>query len=532
MLSHLGLRSRMAASYVLVSAAAVILVEFALLLAMLPQFREADTAANKAQERAIEAEQNLTRVTVQSFAHDLATEVGRTATVNARAGNRTDSALIAEAAAGGFLERPAVAPSASGTGVAQTGDIVQVLADTDGRVIAADPAGAYQPGASLPAAARGPAPADGRAEEKRRTYAWATAPIEIVAADGTVQRTIGVAYIEMDPKAGAGGGTGAPTPTADKDGPEPAGPAASKDAEAETPNHAIPSLVLPGAVVLALLVPVGALFGLLSTGRLIRRIRRLSDGTAAMAGGDLRVRIPVSGGDEVGRLERAFNAMAERLGAAVDEQRAAAGAEARRAERGRIARELHDSISQDLFSVSLVAAGMRKALAPGSALQEQAESMERALARTMREMRALLLELRPIQLEDAGLVAALDQLCRAYEARLGIPVTVSLDEVALDPASEHAVLRVVQEAIGNAIRHGEPRTIEVRLVATGDHVEVTVRDDGRGFDQRDAGGRHGMGLDLMRERLREVGGAVDIDSAPGRGTTVRVTLPPHRPSPH
>src|SRR5262249_32996090 len=129
----------------------------------------------------------------------------------------------------------------------------------------------------------------------------------------------------------------------------------------------IGSLVVPGIVALVLLLPVGALFGLLSTGRLIRRIRRLSEGTSAMAGGDLQVRIPVSGGDEAGRLEQAFTSMAERPDAAVAEQRAAAGAEARRAERGRIARELHDSISQDLFSVSLVASGLRKALPPGSA---------------------------------------------------------------------------------------------------------------------------------------------------------------------
>ncbi|MER7273966.1 ATP-binding protein [Dactylosporangium sp. NPDC000244] len=87
------------------------------------------------------------------------------------------------------------------------------------------------------------------------------------------------------------------------------------------------------------------------------------------------------------------------------------------------------------------------------------------------------------------------------------------------------MLRVVQEAVGNAVRHGEPASIEVRLRDAGERVEVTVRDDGRGFDPGDAGGRRGMGLDLMRERLREVDGSVEVDSAPGRGTTVRATLP-------
>jgi signal transduction histidine kinase len=526
-LSHFGLRSRMATSYVLVSAAAVILVEAAFLLAMMPAVRAANLAAHEAQERAVQAEQGLMQVTVQSLAHELAAAVGRRASVAAGgAPDRNDDALTSDAAPGGFIEQAANGTGGVSSGGVQTGAVVRVLADVNGRVVAADPKNAYQPNSNLPPAAR-TAPKDGRTEDKRRLFYWATVPIQIVDADGAKQRTIGIAYVELDLKSAPSGGTGSTegVPTAGDTPPQQAGKQPSKPIEELSGDRTIASLVLPGIVALVLLIPVGALFGLLSTGRLIRRIRRLSDGTSAMADGDLQVRIPVSGGDEVGRLEQAFNSMAERLVAAVAVQRTAAGAEARRAERSRIARELHDSISQDLFSVSLVAAGMRKALSPGSALQEQAGSMERSLGRTMREMRALLLELRPIQLEDAGLAAALDELCRTYETRLGIPITANLDPVPLDAAAEHAVLRVVQEAVGNAIRHGEPSSIEVRLVAAGERVEVTVRDDGRGFDPRTTSERHGMGLDLMHERLREVSGVVEFDSAPGHGTTVRVTLP-------
>ncbi|WP_433224070.1 ATP-binding protein [Dactylosporangium sp. CS-047395] len=479
MLSRLGLRPRMAVSYVLVSAAAVLLVEAVLLAVLVPRVRAADRAAGVAQDRAVQAELQLQQVTVQRLAHDLAAAVGKRISV-------TGDALTAAVATDAFAVHARDASPGD--------DPVQVVADADGRVVAAAPADAFRPGGALPAAARAGGPTDGRIAQQRRTFAWAAEPIQ------AEQGVAGIAYVELDL-------TQRPSPAPAGSGP------------------AIRSVVLPGAGALLLLVPVGALFGLLSTGRLIRRIRGLSDGTAAMAGGDLRVRLPVSGEDEVGRLERSFNTMAERLETAVAEQRAAAGAEARRAERGRIARELHDSISQDLFSVSLVAAGMRKALSPGSALQQQAEAMERSLARTMREMRALLLELRPIQLEDAGLAAALDELCRAYEVRLGIPVTADLAPVDLDASVEHAVLRVVQEAVGNAVRHGEPASIAVRLAADGDRVVVTVRDDGLGFDPREAGGRHGMGLDLMRERLREAGGTMEIASAPGQGTTVRVTLP-------
>jgi signal transduction histidine kinase len=496
-MSQFGLRSRMAVSYVIVSAAAVLLVEAVLVLAALPSLRSADQATQQAQERAEQAEQDLAKVTVQALARTLAGSVGRAASEKADSGpGRTDGALLAEVSADGLRGRGgAGSPS------------VQVVAYLDGRVVAAEPQQSYAANASLPPAARAAVPADGQTDHGVGPVFWATAPIQVVVANGT-SRPIGIAYVELDLKSAAAGAT-----------------ATDKPADVPSAERTLTSLVLPGLVVLLLLGPVGALFGLLSTGRLIRRIRRLSEGTSQMAGGDLQVRIPVSTGDEVGRLEQAFNTMAGRLEQAVAEQRAAAGADARRAERGRIARELHDSISQELFSVSLVAAGIRKALSPGTELRTEAESMERSLERTMREMRALLLELRPVELEDAGLADALGQLCRAYEARLGIPITTSLDPVPLDPAAEHAVLRVVQEAVGNAVRHGEPSSIEVRLEMLDQRVAATVRDDGRGFDPHTVSGRHGMGLDLMRERMREIGGVVEVDSAPERGTTVRVTVP-------
>jgi signal transduction histidine kinase len=544
MLSHLGLRSRMAASYVLVSAAAVLLVEAVLLAVTVSRIRSADEVAHQAQERAVEAEKGLGQLKAQGRARNLAAAVAKQATVSATgvpAG--ADETLIAKATATSFAGYIETDQRNGGSATAEPTAIVQVVADASGRVIASSPATAFPATSTLPQGARTGGARDGQKDDQDHVSYWASAPIQVSAADGGSQRTIGIAYVEISDSAtrpessGNGGAKAEPTVTPGDENGTVAGSGQQTDSQsgqqtdASSGDTTIGSLVVPGIVALVLLLPVGALFGLLSTGRLIRRIRRLGEGTSAMAEGDLQVRIPVSGGDEVGRLEQAFNSMAERLDAAVAEQRATAGAEARRAERGRIARELHDSISQDLFSVSLVAAGLRKALAPGSVLQEQAESMERSLVRTMREMRALLLELRPIQLEDAGLAAALDELCRAYEARLGIPVTAHLAPVSLDAQAEHAVLRVVQEALGNAIRHGEPSSIELRLATVDGRVEVTVRDDGRGFDPQSTSGRHGMGLGLMRERIRELGGVVKVGSTPDHGTTVRVSLPVHAGEP-
>lgn len=281
------------------------------------------------------------------------------------------------------------------------------------------------------------------------------------------------------------------------------------------PQLGVGLLVLIGAV------PVGILFGLLSTRRLIGRLRRLAASTAAVADGDYRHRVPVSGRDEVAVLENGFNVMAQRLSATVLAERQLAGAE----ERARIARELHDAISQDLFSLRMLAGGMRKALPPGSALLAQVETMEQTATGTMEEMQALLLHLRPVALGEGGLVPALEELSGAYRERLGARVDTRVEPVRLRPEAEHAVLRIVQEALANAVKHAQPDQIALTLVAEDGWVTVTIRDDGAGFDPADSRPRHGLGLRLMAERAAEVGGVLRVESQPGRGTTVEVSLP-------
>jgi len=217
--------------------------------------------------------------------------------------------------------------------------------------------------------------------------------------------------------------------------------------------------------------------------------------------------------------------MTARLGDASRRELDLASQNARLGERSRISRELHDSISQDLFSLQLLAGGLRRALPAGSPLYPRVEEMERTVAGTMHEMQALLLELRPVALREAGLLPALEELCAAYRDRLGIAVEADLEPVTLGPAAEPAVLRVVQEAFANAVKHARPSRIALRLCdAGGGRVLLSVRDDGVGFDPARAARRHGMGLDLMRERVAEQGGELELESAPGEGTTIRVTL--------
>jgi signal transduction histidine kinase len=363
--------------------------------------------------------------------------------------------------------------------------------------------------------------------------AWATAPV--TASPGRGQA------------AGAGGagaqGTGAPSATAPGKAPEPGGQPVAAMLYLEVPAKApgiggvtvSPSLVRTGVVLLAAAFPVGIAFGLLSTRRLTRRLGRLAALSLRVADGDFGLRVPVRGHDEVSRLEENFNRMSGQLQASLDATRQLGEANARHEERTRIARELHDSISQELFSLSVLAGGLRRSLPAGSAVLPQVEIMERTAGDTMREMRSLLLALRPLALTADDLPGALAGVCRSYGERLGIPVSAELDPAGLEPgevppAVEHAILRVTQEAVANAARHAAPSRITVRLEVNGGHAVLEVADDGRGFDvtarpldaARDGGG---LGLHTMRDRVAELGGLLTVESTPGQGTRVHARFP-------
>jgi signal transduction histidine kinase len=269
------------------------------------------------------------------------------------------------------------------------------------------------------------------------------------------------------------------------------------------------------------IVPVGVMFGLLASRRLVRRVRRLERATLAVADGDYTVTLPVSGRDEVGRLEANFTTMTRQLGSALAAERQRATGDARAAERARIAREVHDAISQHLFGLRMIAAGMCRA-DPGN---QQARAIERISEEALRDMQALLIELRPTSLDGAGLALALQEICAAYHDRLGVTVDASVDDVTVPAPVEHALLRITQEACTNAVRHGNARRLAVSMTRWDGHVELAVRDTGTGFDP--AAPHAGSGLTHIRDRVAELGGTVDIDSAPGRGAalTVRVPVP-------
>lgn len=173
----------------------------------------------------------------------------------------------------------------------------------------------------------------------------------------------------------------------------------------------------------------------------------------------------------------------------------------------------------------MLGGGLRTAIATGSDLQPYIETLEQSTSSMTREMRALLLELRPNRLEQLGLKAALEELATAYSARLGIIVTTDLAPVPPDAQTDHALLRIAQEALTNAVRHGDAKTVALSLRPEEDGVELVIADDGKGFEPSETATPHGLGLRLMEERVHELNGAFGLESASGQGTRIQVRLP-------
>ena len=282
------------------------------------------------------------------------------------------------------------------------------------------------------------------------------------------------------------------------------------------------------ALLLLIVTPIGVFFGWIATRGLIGRVRRLVVATTSFADGDYSQRVASTYHDEIGQLERQFNQMAEQLAENTARRQQLAEQNARLEERSRISRELHDAVSQDLFSLRMLSDGMQQAARAGSSaadLRPQITVLEQTTSNMTREMRALLLELRPTSLEHLDLAGALRELARAYSTRLGITVTADLRPVALDVKTQHALLRIAQEALANASRHSGATLIALGLASDGDTARMTIRDNGEGLGAHDGVGRHGLGIRIMRERVEELGGTFELTTAPSEGTCIAVVVP-------
>jgi signal transduction histidine kinase len=196
-------------------------------------------------------------------------------------------------------------------------------------------------------------------------------------------------------------------------------------------------------------------------------------------------------------------------------------------ERERLARELHDSVTQSLYSLTLLAEAGQRLIGGGDRerVGEYLGRLGEIAQQALKEMRLLVYQLRPLVLKREGLVGALQERLDAVEKRAGIDSRLLVEgAIALPPSVEDELYRIAQEALNNALKHAAPTLVRVTIRAADKHVSLVVEDNGRGFDPQTAGSEGGMGLVSIRERTEKLGGSSTVISRPGEGTTIRIDL--------
>jgi len=200
-------------------------------------------------------------------------------------------------------------------------------------------------------------------------------------------------------------------------------------------------------------------------------------------------------------------------------------------ERQRLARELHDSVTQSLFSITLFARAAEIGLAqagidPDGTVGHSIGQLRVLTQGALAEMRALIFELRPDALAEEGLVVALQRQAAAFTAREGLPIAVEGPDarLSLAPDVEEHLYRLALEALHNTIRHAAATRAWVTISSVGDRVLIEIGDDGCGFDPRLPRPGH-LGLTTMADRAAHIGGQLIIESGPGQGTRIRIALP-------
>ena len=302
-------------------------------------------------------------------------------------------------------------------------------------------------------------------------------------------------------------------------------------------------VLLTRAALLTVTVITALALAYLFAGRIVTPVRRLVR-LAESAATAFSSRDGLASNDEMDQLALAFHSLSERLSQNLEElsrvktdmseqesrRRAAHRADARESERKRIAGEIHDGITQLVTGALHEARAMRYFIAddPQGAV-ERLENVQELLNQAIAEMRRIIHRLRPLQLEQMGLVPAIETYVHNYGATstLTCDLIVNGNPFRLGRRKEITIFRLVQEALANASRHAEAQYVLITLSFVPSAVTVTIKDNGKGFDVRTALARQNqaMGLVTMRERAQSIGAQLSIQSNPGMGTSITLAVP-------
>lgn len=257
-------------------------------------------------------------------------------------------------------------------------------------------------------------------------------------------------------------------------------------------------------------------------------IRRLAQATQEVASGHFKKRVSVTSGDEIGQLAHSFNVMAERL----EDHEKTLQTLATERERERIAREMHDGLAQALGYLHMHLGSLETRISPGvqDGIRDELRSMKKMAGEAYEEIRQSIFGLRTMVSRGLGLIPSLTEYLHDFSQQNGIPVDLQIGNnrtTTFSPDVEVQLVRIIQEALANIRKHAHATRAVVRFDVEGDRCCVTIRDDGRGFDPGKIpkdGSRH-FGLQAMRERAEGIAGTLEIEAAPGLGTTILVRVP-------
>ena len=271
-------------------------------------------------------------------------------------------------------------------------------------------------------------------------------------------------------------------------------------------------------------------------GRALRPLQNLTEAFAEIGAGDFAIRSNPAGPPELVQLANDFNRMADRLSAAEKRNRRLHDQllTLQDEERAELARDLHDEVGPFLFSVQVDAAAIARSASSSSIsiTVEHARSIQDAIRHVQQHVRSILGRLRPSGLGNLGLPQAIENLAsfwRRLHPELVIASNIAVPENDLGDVARAAIYRIVQEGLSNAIRHGKPNHVAIRLWAEPDEIRLDIADDGPGLTK--PGRSPGFGLIGMRERIAALNGALMVTNRPdGQGVVLQARWPRRAPA--
>ncbi|GAA0133555.1 two-component system sensor histidine kinase LiaS [Paenibacillus sp. YSY-4.3] len=289
--------------------------------------------------------------------------------------------------------------------------------------------------------------------------------------------------------------------------------------------------IIAGILVFSLII------GYIAGQRIQRRLDSLHLNMLQVAKGNLSVRMPDTADQTFSGVYQEFNNMTEavekkmkllqQFGEQEVVEKEQAAEKAVLEERRRLARDLHDTVSQQLFAIHMAASSLPKVLELNEAqAQIVLDQLIQMSNMAQKQMRALIAQLRPMELVGKTLAEALDQWFPDYCRQNGLRGMKDMDlQGALSEAKEHQLFLIVQEAMANIVKHSGAKLVSLSLREGPRQVVLSISDDGQGFFSNGAQKQGSYGLTTMKERAEKLGGNVEIISKPGAGTTIRVHIP-------